>query len=392
MLRSGALRRLAALLPPRPPRLRRFSAASGDLPVIDVAPLVSPSSSLAQRRAVGAALDAACREVGFFNVVGHGVPTAVTDGALAAARSWFTETPDADKRALALSPRTGYRGYASLGKNVTKGARRCVPRCMRACSPHTVASGRAGQPDLHEGLDFYAEQAVGGPLRARNPWPTGDGGALAAASQAWVREGLRVGAALLRGIALGLQLPEHFFDDPATAGARARAGRAVPHSSIILCVACAHTPILAGDPYWVLRLIHYPPLPAGAQQASCGEHTDYGLLTLVLQEPHAAALQVRHAATGEWRTAPPMPGAFTCNIGDMLTVWTNGRYTSTLHRVMHTGGGRSRVSAPFFYEPSFAARVAPLPPFGPPRHAPVVYGQHLLSKVTTNFDTKDGMM
>ncbi len=142
----------------------------------------------------------------------------------------------------------------------------------------------------------------------------------------------------------------------------------------------------------MLRLIHYPPLPAGAQQASCGEHTDYGLLTLVLQEPHAAALQVRHAATGAWRTAAPMPGAFTCNIGDMLTVWTNGRYTSTLHRVMHTGGGRSRVSAPFFYEPSYAARVAPLPPFGPPCHAPVVYGQHLLSKVTTNFDTQDGMM
>jgi isopenicillin N synthase-like dioxygenase len=78
-----------------------------------------------------------------------------------------------------------------------------------------------------------------------------------------------------------------------------------------------------GEPYWVLRLIHYPPLPpdaaadAGAGQLSCGEHTDYGLLTLVAQEQHAAALQVRNTA-GEWLTPTPLPGAFVCNIGDML--------------------------------------------------------------------------
>ena len=73
-------------------------------------------------------------------------------------------------------------------------------------------------------------------------------------------------------------------------------------------------------------------------------------------------------------------------------MWTNGLYAPTLHRVVHTagagvgGGPASRVSAPFFYEPSFRARVAPLPQFGaPPRFQPVVYGEHLLSKATTNF-------
>ncbi len=144
----------------------------------------------------------------------------------------------------------------------------------------------------------------------------------------------------------------------------------------------------AGDPFWVLRLIHYPPLPRGVDatpgQVSCGEHTDYGLLTLVNQESHAAALQVRNAA-GDWLTPPPLPGAYVCNIGDMLTTWTNGLYPSTLHRVVHTDGFASRVSAPFFYEPSYAAVVAPLPQFGPPRFPPVVYGAHLLSKVTSNF-------
>ena len=54
-------------------------------------------------------------------------------------------------------------------------------------------------------------------------------------------------------------------------------------------------------------------------QLSCGEHRDYGLLTLVLQEPHLSALQVKNAA-GEWVDAPPMPGSFVVNIGDMMEV------------------------------------------------------------------------
>ena len=212
---------------------------------------------------------------------------------------------------------------------------------------------------MHEGLDFYAEQpGVGGPLCAPNPWPRGPSG-VSEAARAWVAASLSLGAALMRGVALGLRLPEGFFDDPAA----------------------------AGEPYWVLRLLHYPPLSASDSQAgsvSCGEHTDYGLLTLVLQEPHAAALQVRNAA-GAWVTAAPMDGALTCNIGDMLAAWTNGQYASTLHRVVHAAPGASRVSAPFFYEPSFGARVAPLPQFGAPRFGSTVYGEHLLRKVTTNF-------
>jgi isopenicillin N synthase-like dioxygenase len=182
---------------------RRFTT----LPVIDVSPLVQAGSSLAARRAVGAALHAACRDVGFFNVVAHGVPPAVTDAALADARAWFERTPEREKRTLSLSAATGFRGYAALGQNVTQ-----------------------HQPDLHEGLDFYAEQpGVGGPLCAPNPWPRGPlGHALETSSRAWVAEALRLGAALMRGIALGLDLPERFFDDPDVAGAPPRARACMP--------------------------------------------------------------------------------------------------------------------------------------------------------------------
>ena len=321
--------------------LQLWSRSFTRLPTVDVSALVSPTSDLAARRAVGAQLHAACRDVGFFNVTGHGVPLDVQATALAASRRFFETASAAEKARMALSPASGYRGYARLGMNVTQ-----------------------GQPDAHEGLDLYSEQPVGGVLSvAGNPWPSSDQGALKAASLAWVDEGLRVGRAVMRGIALGLELPEKTFEAPGTADVS----------------------------YWVLRLIHYPPLAPNAPGISCGEHTDYGMLTMVLQDSHASALEVRNAQ-GEWVRAPPQPDTLTCNLGDMLRVWTNGLYTPTLHRVVHSSGSRSRISAPFFYEPEFHARVAPLPQFGAPRVEPVVYGEHLERKVTSNFGSDGGMM
>lgn len=126
-----------------------------------------------------------------------------------------------------------------------------------------------------------------------------------------------------------------------------------------------------------------------ATQLSCGEHTDYGLLTIVNQDEHIAALQVKNAA-GAWVTAAPVPGAFVCNIGDMMRTWTNGLYTPTLHRVLNADPSRSRVSMPYFYEPGFDTVVAPqlglrgssLPAVLPAKH----YGSHLESKVFSNFE------
>eukprot|EP00878_Enallax_costatus_P011631 GHUV01012140.1.p1 GENE.GHUV01012140.1~~GHUV01012140.1.p1 ORF type:complete len:236 (+),score=55.96 GHUV01012140.1:458-1165(+) len=185
----------------------------------------------------------------------------------------------------------------------------------------------------------------------------------------------QLGEAILRGIAIGLQLPPDYF-----------AGD------------------LAGvdGSYWVLRVINYPPLQqqdhrqaaAAARgevgrdvQLSCGEHTDYGLLTLVNQDPGITALQVKNAE-GQWVDAPPVPGTFVCNIGDMFKVITNGLYQPTLHRVLHSVRGKARVSVPFFHEPCFEAVVAPAPQLcrgRPAEYSPVRYGSHLESKVLSNF-------
>ena len=72
----------------------------------------------------------------------------------------------------------------------------------------------------------------------------------------------------------------------------------------------------------------------------------------------AHRLQVKNAE-GQWVTAYPVPGAFVCNIGDMLKVWSNGLYQPTMHRVINADPTQSRVSLPFFYEPGYDALVEP---------------------------------
>ncbi|XAR57769.1 Aminocyclopropanecarboxylate oxidase, partial [Bertholletia excelsa] len=143
---------------------------------------------------------------------------------------------------------------------------------------------------------------------------------------------------------------------------------------------------IAGDPFWVLRIIGYPVL-------SCANaHTDYGLLTLVNQEEDITALQVRYQSA-EWISALPIPGTFVCSIGDMLKILTNGIHESTLHRVINSSPNYW-VCVVYFYETNFDAAIEPLDiciqqAGGIKEFKRAVYGEHLVSKVTTNFVEED---
>jgi isopenicillin N synthase-like dioxygenase len=111
-----------------------------------------------------------------------------------------------------------------------------------------------------------------------------------------------------------------------------------------------------GWPTMLFRIFNYPASRAD-NGWGVGEHTDYGLLTLLAQDD-IGGLEVK--TPDGWIDAPPIPGTLVCNIGDMLDRLTGGAYRSTPHRVLNASG-RSRLSFPFFFDPGFDAHIVPLP-------------------------------
>jgi isopenicillin N synthase-like dioxygenase len=280
------------------------------LPVVDVGPLVEGRETAATA-AVAEQIQAACHDRGFFYVTGHGVsPDLIAE--LADASAEFFALPLAAKLEIAME-RGGkaWRGYFPVGAELT-----------------------SGQPDLKEGLYFGVELPendprvlAGLPLHGRNIFPR-QVPRMRSLVLAYVEALTTAGQAVLAGVAQSLGLDARYFADGYTA-----------------------------DPTILFRIFHYPPSQPHDEGWGVGEHTDYGLVTLLLQDD-SGGLQV--AAPEGWIDAPPIPGTLVCNIGDMLDRLTGGWYKSTPHRVRNLSG-HGRLSFPFFLDPGFAAEVPPLP-------------------------------
>ncbi|MCF6468986.1 isopenicillin N synthase family oxygenase [Nonomuraea sp. MG754425] len=306
-----------------------------ELPVIDIAPLLVAGAAGVGKQAVADAIGAACRDNGFFYVSGHGVPQALVERLDAASRRFFA-LPEQAKNEISME-RGGraWRGFFPVGGELT-----------------------SGRPDLKEGVYFGAEQPPGTtPLHGPNLFPA-QVPELREAVLDYLRRMTDVGQAVMGGIALSLELPEDYFRTSYTA-----------HPTILF------------------RIFHYPPGQADDPDTwGVGEHTDYGLLTLLLQDGNGG-LQVR--AEEGWIDAPPIAGTFVCNIGDMLDKLTGGRYRSTPHRVRNRSGNE-RLSFPFFFDPGWDSEVPPLP-YAPGRRwdgqvdFTGTYGEYLLSKVSKVF-------
>jgi len=313
------------------------------LPVIDMSALFG--GDRAARGAVAASIAAACEDDGFFYVVGHGIAPGTLRRLEAEARTFF-DLPTAEKQTIAMAHGgAAWRGWFPLGGELT-----------------------SGRPDNKEGL-YLGEQlgaddprvAAGWPLHGGNLWPAAALG-LQPAAEAFFDAATVAAAALMQGVSLALGLDDQYF---------ARQ--------------------YLQQPTRLFRIFNYPPTPP--QAWGVAEHTDYGLLTLLAQDD-AGGLEVR--ARAGWRTAPPIPGALVCNIGDMLERLTGGRFVSTPHRVVNSGD-RPRLSFPFFYDPDFTAEMTPVPGARPSRIAGErwdgadvhtvsgTYGDYLLAKVGRVF-------
>jgi isopenicillin N synthase-like dioxygenase len=277
------------------------------LPLIDVAPLVAGTPG---RDTVAAQIGAACRAHGFFYVTGHGVDAALVKRLEDLSHRFF-ELPEETKMQwrMALGGRA-WRGFFPLGGELT-----------------------SGRPDWKEGLYLGTELPATHPLvQAKTPvhgpnlFPDLPG--FREAILDYMAAVTQLGHRLMEGIALSLGLSADYFAKRYTA-----------------------------DPLILFRLFNYPtqPVPEGLDvQWGVGEHTDYGLLT-ILHQDHIGGLAVH--TPGGWIDAPPVAGSFVCNIGDMLDRMTGGLYKSTPHRVKRNTSGRDRLSFPLFFDPNFEARV-----------------------------------
>lgn len=331
--------------------------AAGGVPTIDVSALVDHDvdpGALDARRRTGRQIDAACRDHGFFSVVGHGIDPDLLPRLDGLAREFFA-LPEATKAEVAMA-RGGraWRGWFPLGGELTSGV-----------------------PDRKEGLYFGTELdehdprvQAGVPLHGPNLLPA-EPPALGPTVLEVIDALTLLGHRLLGAIALGLDLPEDWFRQHLTA-----------------------------EPTVLFRIFHYPPEPPGGDDSAWGvaEHTDYGLLTLLHQD-ESGGLEVR-GGDGRWVEVPPAADSLVCNLGDMLERMTGGRYRSTPHRV-RSPGDRHRISCPFFFDPGWEAAVQPLPLAPDDRPAPHrtdqrwdrrsvfdwsgTYGEYLTAKVAKVF-------
>jgi len=140
------------------------------------------------------------------------------------------------------------------------------------------------------------------------------------------------------------------------------------------------------DPVGNLRLLHYPPSEQSGEIGGCGEHTDYGFMTILAQD-NVGGLQIE-AADGQWLDIAPHPTEFVVNLGDLLTHWTGGRYQARRHRVV--GGLRhDRYSIPFFLDPNVDADISVVPTCAADETAeaypPINAGQYLQSRFDATF-------
>jgi isopenicillin N synthase-like dioxygenase len=316
-----------------------------ELPVIDVGPLLGRPGDAAQ---VAAQLGAACRAHGFFYAANHGVPEQSFAHVVDESARFFA-LPEATKAEIAMA-RGGraWRGWFPVGGELT-----------------------SGQPDVKEGIYFGEELSLddarvraGLPLHGPNLFPA-QVPELKPAVLELMGALTGVGHALMRGLALSLGLPESYFAQRYTA-----------------------------RPLTLFRVFHYPPdrAPGAEQRWGVGEHTDYGVLTLLHQDD-VGGLEVK--TPSGWIAAPPVPGTLVCNIGDMLERMTGGHYRSTPHRVRNATG-RERYSLPFFFDPDFDAEMHAVQP--PPAEDgrarwdgrsvfdfQGTYGDYLLGKVSKVF-------
>ena len=300
-----------------------------------------------EKAAVAAAIDAACREVGFIQILGHGIPSRVTDGLASAMDDFFAQ--DLATKKLAIAPKGTNRGYTppkaeslSLSLGVES-----ATRMNDFFEAFNVGLAASDFPGVDVDPMEYAE----------NTWPDVPG--YRERIDAYFAEAGRVARTLTDVFAAALGLPDGFFDS------------FTDHSID------------------VLRMNNYA-LPPGTVDLDgdligMSEHTDFGIVT-VLWADQVKGLQVL-GADGSWNDVSPADDALLVNLGDLTARWTNERWMSTLHRVkppIVDGTINRRRSAAYFHDGNADATISAIPstiePGGSALYPPITVSAHIRAK------------
>ncbi len=277
------------------------------LPILDLSALDESADAAAAFRG---RLRDVMHEVGFFYLVGHGVPQQLTDDILAISREFF-ELPENAKLEIENVRSPQFRGSTRTGKELTNGETDWREQLDIGVDRETIAAADGVVP-------FWQ-------LEGPNLWPAALP-AMRVLVAEWNDRLSAVALRLLRALAVSLGAPADSFDAA-----------------------------FADHPFALIKIVRYPGESDPEPKQGVGAHRDGGVLTLLLVEPGKGGLQVEHE--GEWIDAPSIPGTFVVNIGEMLELATDGYLKATLHRVISPVVGTDRISIPFFFNPALDATM-----------------------------------
>lgn len=274
------------------------------IPVVDISPYLSNPQSVEAEQVVDQ-IRAACVTSGFFQITGHGISEALQDQIFSAAKTLFA-LPEDDKRKLVGKPG---RGYETIGSQILEAGKK--PDLKEVSSP-IVRGQNLRRAKIVQGFMIGREipdhEPPFRPFQDPNIWPD------------------------------STQIPEPQFKQPLLEYHQALSDLSVQLMHILARgLKGFDTGVFdeyCKDPIANVRLLHYPPHPQtdDKELVGAGAHTDFGAITLLLQDGHSG-LQVLNQHTRQFVDVPPQEHAYVVNIGDMLETWTSGQYKSNIHRV-----------------------------------------------------------
>ncbi len=299
-----------------------------NIPIIDISPFFGKDPVSKQEVAKKAGY--ACEKIGFMIIIGHGISESLVSQASVVAQDFFT-LPYKEKMKVHM-PGKG-RGYFPLETE----------------SLATGTFGRTTPGDLKESFNIGAnlEQNLwpNHPIYMRSIWTN------------YFHAMMELATRIMHIFAVALGLPERFFNN------------------------------MIDNPKAVLRATNYPPLEKAPEpeQFRAGPHTDYGTLTIISTNSETG-LQVC-TQNGQWIDVESLPNSFIVNIGDLMMRWTNGKWISTLHRVINPPldqAGKRRQSLVFFHNPNPYVLIKCLDcccsSKNPPKYPPILAEEYLKTK------------